>query len=612
MTFNHIVKQNVLRDKSTYISFFLSSVFSITIFFFFLATAFHPTLKDLSSDSALGLTMLLASFMIYLFSFVFITYSLQAFLKKKTKLLGVLSIVGASKKQLNKFTFRENMLVGVLAIFTAILTGLAILPLFFMLMKNILKAENFSMYFPIKAILITFIVFLLLFVIVSIMMNYLIKKGTTLKLLKSDKKIEKPLTFKFFRTIILLTLTAILLFFAIKKPFLFNQYGLILYPLLFIGFLLSIYFVVTQSLHLFITLKRKSINKHNILFVSNLVGKERSHSKIIFALSLLVIGVFISTSVLFSSYNDVAKQTEALYPYTLQYTSLPNNSDDELQQNLSQIRAFFKEDNTTKKIVLEYKTDTDNRIGFISNTQYNQLSNVSPISLSDDNLFVVTGNSNISPDKESFSNYEFLANKEIVGEKKENILSTGIQDTFYVVSDSTYETIQLATYHTYLFESDHWKTIGPELDNMLNTMTRDYDKYLIASKAGLYTSERFVKSVMFFIGFMLSLIFLVAAMSILYFYLQSNLSDERKKYQGIRKIGLSKTELKQVISKELRLLIFLPFTLASLLMLSILISLRTELSSVFIQTTLINFSLFLALFIISYFSIRRVYFNKLV
>ena len=35
MTFNHLVIQNILRDKWTYISYFLSSVFSILVFFFF-------------------------------------------------------------------------------------------------------------------------------------------------------------------------------------------------------------------------------------------------------------------------------------------------------------------------------------------------------------------------------------------------------------------------------------------------------------------------------------------------------------------------------------------------------------------------------------------------
>jgi putative ABC transport system permease protein len=48
---------------------------------------------------------------------------------------------------------------------------------------------------------------------------------------------------------------------------------------------------------------------------------------------------------------------------------------------------------------------------------------------------------------------------------------------------------------------------------------------------------------MFFIDFMLSLIFLSAAMSILYFYLQSNLEEEKNKFAGIRKVGLSIREL---------------------------------------------------------------------
>ncbi|HBJ02863.1 MAG TPA: ABC transporter permease, partial [Lysinibacillus sp.] len=94
----------------------------------------------------------------------------------------------------------------------------------------------------------------------------------------------------------------------------------------------------------------------------------------------------------------------------------------------------------------------------------------------------------------------------------------------------------------------------------------------VTSKINLYDTEMFVKSVMFFIGSMLSLIFLSAAMSILYFYLQTTLLQEKEKYMGIRKLGLSKKELSSVIAKELAILIFVPFTIAILLLLTILLA----------------------------------------
>lgn len=79
MSFNHIVIQNILRDKWTYVSYFLSSMFSIIIFFLFSVIVFHPNLQSLDSDSTLGISLMLASMLVYLFSFIYITYSIRSF-----------------------------------------------------------------------------------------------------------------------------------------------------------------------------------------------------------------------------------------------------------------------------------------------------------------------------------------------------------------------------------------------------------------------------------------------------------------------------------------------------------------------------------------------------
>ncbi|MDN6408920.1 MAG: FtsX-like permease family protein, partial [Tetragenococcus halophilus] len=194
MSFNHIVIQNILRDKWTYISYFLSSVFSILIFFLFLLTALHPMMSRINPDSTLGLTIILCSFIVYIFSFVFIVYSMLAFLKKKTKTLGIFMISGASMKQIQKMVFRENMLIAIAAIITAILSGLILSPLFLMIVKNVLQADDFGMYFPVQAIVATLVLFSLLFFIISRFTTRFIKKEEAVQLLKADVTQEKEIT----------------------------------------------------------------------------------------------------------------------------------------------------------------------------------------------------------------------------------------------------------------------------------------------------------------------------------------------------------------------------------------------------------------------------------
>ncbi|MBZ9622566.1 ABC transporter permease [Clostridium sp. FP2] len=168
MTLNKLALNNVVRDKWTYFAYFLSSMFSVFIFFSFSVSMFHPDLSIIQNGSALSMAMAAGATLVYVFSFMFISYSVRAFMKSRKKTLGLFTIMGASKKQLNKMIFKENMLIGVAAIITAIIFGLVFSPLFLMLAKKIMVVEGFAMYVPIKAILLTFGMFFILFLIISL------------------------------------------------------------------------------------------------------------------------------------------------------------------------------------------------------------------------------------------------------------------------------------------------------------------------------------------------------------------------------------------------------------------------------------------------------------
>lgn len=613
MNFNHIVVQNILRDKSTYISYFLSSVFSILVFFLFSTTAFHPMMAELDTTSTLGMTMMLASFFIYIFSFVFIIYSLFAFLKKKTKTLGVFMITGASMRQIRKMVFRENMLIAGAAIITAIAIGFVIAPLFLMVTKKVLRAESFGMYVPIQSILLTIILFTLLFLIVSKFMTRLIKKEEIVKLLKADITQEKLIVPAPFKMILSNILSVFLLISIIKEMNWVKSFETVSYIALFISFLFAIYYTITQGTLLAIRVwqRRTSyLRKTNMLFVSNLKAKGRSHAHIIYLLTVLLLGVFVCTSVLYSSYYNVKEKTEALYPYSFQYTSLPDNTS-EVEKDITFIESTLDKVGKYDAYYLAFKTDEERRIGFMSVSDFNELGQHKPITLSNNEYYVVAGNEGVLPNTEDIHGYPFGI-LEYAGLEEQNILSTGLQNVFYIIPDKVYETIEYPVYKVFAYELDKWTNKINVANTILSEVSTEPGMHLMASKIDLYDAEKFVKSIMFFIGFMLSLIFMSAAMSILYFYLQTSLEGEKEKYAGIRKIGFSVKELASVVTKELATLTFIPFTIAASILLATMFIIRNNISSAFYQLTAIGLGIFLFLFIISFFIIRRAYLNKLV
>lgn len=612
MSFNHIVIQNIIRDKWTYVSYFLSSMFSIIIFFLFSVIVFHPNLQSLDPDSTLGISLMLASMLVYLFSFIYITYSIRSFLRKKTKTLGIFMITGASMKQIRKLVFRENFLIGILAILAAIVLGLVITPLFLMGAKVILKAETFGMYMPLQAIGLTIGLFLLLFVVISTLVTRFINKEASIQLLKSDTVIEKSIKPHYVVLILSILMTATLAYLLKIEHSIVDTLSVLYYLLFFISILSTIYLVITQGFRLFLKIYERSpayLQKTNMLLASNLNAKMKSHANMLFLITILLSGVFLCTSILFSSYYNVKQDSEENYPYSFQYIADPKADDNMVKTDLDYLENTLSTVQTHKYFI-EFKSHEAQRIGYMALSDYNLIQQQKN-DLGKDEFIAVAGSRGIAPITNTAGDL-YIKTFKLASTHEQNLLSTGFQQSYFVVSDDIYDTIDYPVYKTYIYELEDWTAHTDLAKSITNDLPSLPGERYVTSKIDLYNSEMFVKSVMFFIGSMLSLIFLSAAMSILYFYLQTTLQQEKEKYIGIRKLGLSRKELATVIAKELAILIFVPFTIAITLLLITLLAMRSMVSTAFLQVSMASSCCFFVLFLISYVLIRKSYFKRLV
>ncbi|MHA7108080.1 FtsX-like permease family protein (plasmid) [Bacillus sp. C-3-6] len=613
MSFNHIVFQNILRDKWTYISYFLSSVFSILIFFLFSIIAFHPMAKVIQIGSTLSLGMILMSFIVYIFSFLFIFYSMFSFLKKKTKNLGIFMITGASMKQVRKMMFRENMIIAGAAIFTAIVLGLVIAPLFLMVTKTVLDANSFGMYIPVQAVGLTIVLFTILFLLVSKFITRFINKEEAVHLLKADVTQEKLIEPAPWKLLLSMITSGFLVFSLMSEMNWIESYGMVFYILFFISSLLAIYFIITQGILFSIRVLQKRpsyLKKTNMLYISNLKAKGRSHAQLIYLLTILLLGVFLCAILLYSSYYNTDKVAESKSPYSFQYISLPENTTE--KEDISFIEATLSKDGSYDAYYSAFKTDQQRNIGFMSVSNYNALGFHKTISLKDNEYYVAAGNYYELPNTDLIHEYPFPVEKlKYAGFEKRNILMTGHQRVYYIVPDTIYEKIDYPVLKVFAYELKDWSEKFALSETIFSKVSPTPNKHQIFSKVDINKTEKATASLFFFIGFMMSLIFLSAAMSILYFYMQTSIEREKEKYAGIRKIGFSVKELASVVTKELTTLIFIPFALAAVLLCGTTIGLSKHFSPAIYGVTAIGVGVFLMLFVISFFVIRQSYLKKL-
>lgn len=118
MNFRQFAFKNVIRNKRLYAGYFFSCTFLVMVFFVYSMLVFHPemSLHDQGSYGEGAQTgMDVAQYIIYVFSFFFILYSMGVFLKLRKKELGICIVQGMSDIKLRLLVFLENMMIGLTA-----------------------------------------------------------------------------------------------------------------------------------------------------------------------------------------------------------------------------------------------------------------------------------------------------------------------------------------------------------------------------------------------------------------------------------------------------------------------------------------------------------------
>ena len=612
MSFNKLAFLNIWRDKWTYFAYFLSSTFSVLIFFLFSISMFHPELNAISSGSSLSLAMGAGNILIYLFSFIFISYSVGAFLRNRQKVIGIFILNGASKRQINRMIFVENMIIGISSIVLALLLGLALSPLSLLASKKVLGVEEFRMYFPIIPILITTVLFLILFLLISSLTPKFIRKEKILSLLKSEKKDENntiPLIVHFVGLLSLFVLSGIILF--ERWDLLDNSYGFFI--VLILG-LFGLYFIIAilgKLLLISVTKTKGYYRKTNLLLFAELKSKYRGLVNTIFIVSALLIGVFSAITMLYGMRNDV--EAKALENYIYSYTYIVADDTINSEEKLESIRGILSNKEGYEEISFDVKMIEDSRSGITSQSNYNisgRVLGLDEVDLRENELLLVAG----SNSKDPVIYEDYLTDFNIIDIQKRLITPEGYFSKIVVLEDKIYNSLEAESINLTInaFNVEDWKE-DMSTHHKIRELVTDGGKNLqgFFSSGYLFQGEKMAKNLGLYIGGALSIIFVLASISMVYFRLVTEKEREVLKYKNLMKIGLSEKEFSIINNKNIGILMFIPFIIASMFLLALQVVLYTKLNLNFSQISLIIYIVFLGLQILGYVFTKNNYKNTI-
>ncbi|OCT12180.1 hypothetical protein A8709_30510 [Paenibacillus pectinilyticus] len=572
MTLRQFAFRNVSRNKRTYAAFFLSSTFSVMIFFMYAVFIFHPAIRNSGFNWSAVQAMRVAEYIVYVFSIFFVFYSVSAFLKSRKREFGVLIMHGMTYNQLRGIVFIENMLIGFASIVAGLAAGMLFARLFMMIGADVMQMSPLPYYMPSKAILLTLTAFVLLFLFISAFTAAFVRASKPIDLLKGGAKPKpEPKSSVFLSiTAFCLLLTGYIISFMAKGV----TVVFALLPVTVIV-IIGIYLLYTQlSVFVMRTLRSNRsvfLHKTNVLVFSDMAYRMKDNARMFFLVTIVSTVAICAMGGLMGFLETIHKQISDAYPFAYTYIQTTG----EAKQAASQTRIIeqvLKERgiryDTWSIHIANFDSIDGQSLNFIRLSEYTQLANALDypiLSLQGNEAAAIwTMKNRPFPEQEwSVKGTSLtLSMKQTIGKA---VTPPIVDEPLLIVPDRILDSFgnprkdQLLTaYDTDSADStaDTGEAIAHELGNAQTS------GFWFVSAAYLEEQMKRTYNLMLFVGLFVSCVFFIASGSFLYFRLFTDLNDDKMKYRSITKIGLTDKELEKVANLQMALLFFVPLAVA--------------------------------------------------
>ncbi|RUT28667.1 ABC transporter permease [Paenibacillus zeisoli] len=632
MNFRQFAFNNVIRNKRTYIAHFLSSAFAVMIFFIYALLLYHPDLQGELASTSRTMSMLasmgmeICQYIVFIFSFFFLLYSVSSFLKLRKREFGILMLLGMSKRQLHKLLFIENILIGFGSIVAGIGVGLIFSKLILLVSANLLSIEQgLRFYIPLKAIWLTAGAFAVMFVVISLFTSLMVRKVELVELIKSsDKPKPEP------KASWVLSLLAVLLIGA--------GYGCVFYfvimhvyslALLAVGVglvILGTYFLFTQlSVYVIRMLKRNQglfFRRTNLLTLSELSYRMKDNAVMFFMVSIISAVAFTAIGTCLAI--GAPGLAEMANPYSFSYASYYGNTKEQehirlIQQELT--RNGFKyrmgevsidqSDNGLRLIKLSDYNSLAKTLGRPAEQLQDQMTILAPSSLEMANTYKIQG---VPSQQVGIIRRDYKGTFKVI-KSLDYVVLPNIWG-LYIVTDKDFHTIfakepKQNINKTYHFVVEDWQKSRAVSEQLKKLIPQDNSHYTLSSLVDKWTESQQVNGILLILSGLVGIVFFTFAASFIYFRLYADSERDEQQYKMIAKVGLSRKELNKTVTQQLILMFFLPLVLAMIHSAVAIAALQQLISYSVFQYAIAIFATFLFIQIIYFFITRSRYLRQL-
>ncbi|HHX7191726.1 TPA: FtsX-like permease family protein [Bacillus thuringiensis] len=591
MTLFDIVQRNIRRNFKEYILYFVSLTMSMVIYFIFASLRYSAQIKEVMINNVVVNSVLQSSKVILiLFIAIFIIYSTNFFMRKRKKEVGLYSLLGITKKQISTMLFWETIIMGSIALVIGVLMGSLGSKLALELLTNLMKL-NVAIYFEfsIKALIDTSVLFLAILLYTAWKSSRVIYQFSLIEMFQADHKgesIPKGSKILAYMSIILLGIGYVLAFYFhevvkfVKRPMEDPVYVPVI---ILIAIVLGTYFLFSS--YTVIVLKKMRSKKNilyngmNILNISQLLYRVKGNAKLLAIIALLSAVALTAISTVVSGYFGGQLEAKSEAPYSFSY----KKQEDAIEKH---IQTVFEENKKKNSIICDFEVEMVTVKGgpfeekgntnlpnppskipydfqLMSQSMLNRNAKnmgVKKVNLNPGEVFIYNLHEDKNFEKGNRLQLPLKVEPEtsVIQDVKIRKL-TNLGDLVVIVPDQLYETIK-QTHQPYVVRNidvRQQKDSEKLTEELLKILPKDNDMK-IGSFYKAYVDIMDMTGLMLFVGIFLGAVFVLETGSIIYYKQLSEAYANHRYYKTLRKIGVTKKEVRKSISKQVRFSFILP------------------------------------------------------
>ena len=604
------------KNSKLYLPYTLACIGMTAMFYILMHLADSPALELMPSATSVSVTLRLGSFVMGVFSLLFLFYTNSFLVRRRFKEFGLYNVLGMNKGNISRVLAWEALINALISLVGGLFLGIALSKLAELGLVNIMGGKtDLNLRVSVNALEFTTLFYCGIFLLIYLNSLIKIRRSSASELVKSENFGEKPprANWLFGLAGIVILAAAYYIAVSIKTPLT----ALSLFFIAVIMVIVATYLIfIAGSVWICRLLqknKRYYYKKNHFVSVSSMVYRMKRNGAGLASICILATMVLVmisSTTCLYFGAEDALRDR---YPRDISISASYSGLDSMTDENISALRGEISAavGGAETENILDYRCAS--LVGSLENgildlseasiystamTTYDYVAEVYIVPLADYNAIAGT-NESLGSDEAMIYAYRMdytdktFAVDELVSFRVKKVLDSfpiadgsamaSIAPTVFVIVPDFADTVAklggavsssgdepASLSWNYAFDtpvSDEEETAMCERIGERLSECSESGGYLYYSRESLAANRADFYGMyggLFFLGIMLSIAFICAAVLIIYYKQISEGYEDRRRFEIMQNVGMTKKEIRSSINSQLLTVFFLPLIFAGL------------------------------------------------